>query len=172
MKKRWIFVTLLVLLCALFAGCKANEQLELYVLPQAKVSDNMSATALAALAKEQGRKVLTGKDFSGVDWENQRFALLPQASTSVSVVDEQFGGCSLLKSTGEDVFVWVLGKRALYLGGFRKGSGTLGEQRQPYIVDDERYIFSIEGEGGKNDPRFNKKLYAYFSKAGLLKSEL
>lgn len=171
MKRVWL-AFLLILLCLLAAGCRAKGEVELYILPADKVSDNISPTGLAKLVKEQGRKALSGKDFAGVDWENQRFAVLSQASQSVSVVDGQTGGCSLLKSTGEDVFVWVLGNKALYSGGFQKGSTTIGAQRYPYIADDERYIFIIEGDGSNRDPRFNKKLYNYFSRAGLLKSEL
>lgn len=169
--KRVCLAFLLILLCLLSAGC-GEQELALYILPAEKVSENISPTGLAKLVKEQGRKAVSGSDFAGVDWENQRFAVLPQASQSVSVVDGQTGGCSLLKSTGEDVFVWVLGNKALYAGGFQKGSATIGAQRYPYIADDERYIFAIEGDGSNRDPRFNKKLYNYFSSAGLLKSEL
>ncbi len=172
MKKRWIFLLMALLCCILTAGCEKNEELALYILPQAKIRENMPSASLAKLAKEQGRKALTGKDFEGVDWEAQRFAVLPQASASVSATNEQTGGCSLLKTTGEDVFVWVLGERALYMGGFQKGKSSVGEQRKPYILDRERYIFSIEGDGGENDLRFNKKLYDYFSKAGLMKTEI
>ena len=172
MKKRWIFFLVALLCCILTVGCETSGELELFVLPQEKVRENMSPSALSKLAKEQGRKALTGKDFSGVDWERQRFAVLPEASTSVSATNEQAGGCSLLKTTGEDVFVWVLGDKALYMGGFQKGKSSVGEQRVPYILDRERYIFSIEGDSGENDLRFNKKLYDYFSKAGLMKTEI
>ncbi len=169
--KKLIWVLILCLCLGLLAGCGGEQELGLYILPAARINENMSASELGALALESGRKALSGKDFAGVDWENQLFSILPEASPSVSVVTPQSGGSSLLKSTGEDVFVWVLGKKALYVGGFRKGSGTIGAQRTPYIVDRERYIFAIVGDG-EQDARFDKKLYGYFYSAGLIKSEL
>lgn len=171
MKKAAIWI--LICLClGMLSGCGGQQEVALYVLPAAKVSENMSPSELGALALESGRKALSGKDFAGVDWENQLFAVSPEALPSVSVVTPQSGGSSLLKSTGEDVFVWVSGKKALYVGGFQKGNATIGAQRYPYIADRERYVFAIVGDGSTEDARFNKKLYSYFYSAGLIKSEL
>ena len=170
--KRLIPLVLLCLCLGLCVGCADREEPALYVLPAGKVNENMSASELGRLALESGRKALSGKDFAGVDWENQLFCLNPDASPSVSVVTAESGGSSILKSTGEDVFVWVMGKKALYLGGFQKGNATLGAQRSPYIADRERYVFAIVGDGSAQDTRFNKKLYSYFYSAGLIKSEL
>lgn len=171
MKKLW-GVVILCLCLGIITGCGKRQELGLYILPQAKINENMSASELGALALESGRKALSGEDFAGVDWENQLFSLRTEASPSVSVVTAESGGSSLLKSTGEDVFVWVLNKKALYVGGFRKGSGTIGAQRHPYIVDRERYTFSIVGDGSKQDKRFDKKLYNYFYSNGLIKTEI
>ena len=171
MKKRWLCLLLLIGML-LPAGCSKRAVPVLYVLPAAKVSENMSASELGAMALESGRRVLSGEDIAGVVWAEQLFAVLPEASPSVSVVTPASGGSSLLKSTGEDVFVWVQGKKALYAGGFQKGSGTLGAQRYPYIADRERYVFAIVGDGGAGDERYNKSLYQWFYSAGLIKSEL
>ncbi len=170
--KKTIWLLILCLCLGLLSGCGGAQEPQLYILPADKVSDNLSASELGALALESGRKALSGKDFAGVDWENQLFAIRPEASASVSVVTPQSGGSSLLKSTGADVFVWVMGKKALYVGGFQKGSGTIGEQRYPYIADRERYLFAIVGDGSAKDTRFNTKLYSYFYSEGLIKSEL
>jgi hypothetical protein len=153
-------------------GCSSKETPVLYVLPAAKVSENMSVSELVAAALESGRRVLSGEGIAGVVWEEQLFAVLPKASQSDSVVTPASGGSSILKSTGEDVFVWVQGKKALYAGGFQKGTGTLGAQRYPYIADRERYVFAIVGDGSARDARFNKSLYQWFYSAGLIKSEL
>lgn len=170
--KKAVWVILLCICLGLCAGCSGGEEPALYVLPASKISENMSASELGKLALESGRKALSGKDLTGVDWENQLFAVSPESSPSVSVVTPVTGGSSILKSTGEDVFVWVMGKKALYVGGFQKGSATIGAQRYPYIADRERYVFAIVGDTSAQDIRFNKKLYSYFYSAGLIKSEL
>lgn len=170
MKKIGILSALVLMLC-LLASCAGRQQLVLYTLSADKIDGTASPTEIAKLAQSEGRVAFTGEQFAGVDWSAQRFAVLPAASQSVSAITPESGGCALLKTRGDDIFVWVLNGKPVYMGGFTKGVGSTSTQRTPYITDDERYIFAVCATGDK-DPRFDKKLYNYFSKAGLLRSEL
>ncbi len=171
--KRVLVWMAIVLSCLSLVACKGEQDLALYVLSEQHISDSMSDKEIGALALEKGRQVLSGNDIYGVDWENQRYRVRPEALPSVSSLTAESGGSALLKATDKDVFIWVLNKRAVYVGGFPLGVGTVKEQRVPYIVDEERYIFKIvtDDKYGE-DKRFDKKLYSYFESKDLLKSEL
>ncbi len=172
MKNRWI-ARLLIVVVLFCAGCKGQGELQLYILPADGVKDGMSAAEIGRLASQNGRLALSGSDFVGVDWEHQYFALDPKAVPSVSTVTAESGGCSLLKTTDQDVFVWVLDGKALYVGGFAMGVSNPDTPRSPIIKDKERYVFSIVAdERYGQDKRFNKALYRWFYEAGLIKSEL
>lgn len=170
MKRVGLIAICVLLLCSL-CGC-GEQTLGLYVLPADSISDVMTAGEIADVVQEKGRLALDGSDFAGVDWENQCYAVKAEASASVSVITAQSGGSSILKTTDSDVFVWMLSGKVLYVGGFEKGSASVSAQKDPYIKDKERYIFSIETVSSEGDKRFNDKLYNYFYKQGLIKSEL
>ena len=169
--KRVGLIAICILLLGSLCGC-GEQTLGLYILPADSISEGMTAGEIAEIAGEQGRLALSGSDFAGVDWENQCYAVKSEASASVSVISPESGGSSILKTTDSDVFVWVLNGKVLYVGGFEKGSASVLPQQDPYIKDKERYIFSIETLEQQSDKRFNSKLYNYFYKQGLLKSEL
>lgn len=165
-------IAIALILCCLLALCACGkEELALYILPGEQVGENLSATELGSHAKKQGRLALKGEDFAGVDWEQQRFALRPEAVASVSTVTAESGGSSLLKTTDKDVFVWVLGGKALYYGGFKMGISNPDTPKDMRLSDKERYMFSIDHISGK-DRRFDKNLYKWFYNHGLIKSEL
>ena len=170
MKKGACILCLICLMC-LLVGCAGKGELGLYVLNAEQVRENMSAGEIGKLALKDGRLALTGEDFAGVDWQQQRFALRPEAVPSVSVLTPESGGSSLLKTTDKEVFVWVLDGKALYVGGFPMGISNPATPRSPLLRDQERYVFAIEHKNGE-DKRFNKSLYRYFSDHGLLKIEL
>ncbi|MBR5782819.1 MAG: hypothetical protein IKY33_01170 [Clostridia bacterium] len=163
----------LLLLCLLvLGGCTGEQTLELYILPAERVNEQtMTDAEIGKVALQEGRLALRGEDFSGVDWEQQMFAVKSEASVSVSVVTSEHGGSSLLKTTGDDLFVWMLDGKAVYVGGFERGTSSVTSQRSPYIKDRERYIFSVLSIG-EGDIRFNKKLYSYFHSHDLIKSQL
>ncbi len=172
MKRAVVLVMVGICLLSLCA-CGGKGALGLYILSAEQVKDSMSAREIGALAAQEGRLALNGQDFVGVDWENQYFAVDAKAVPSVSTVTAEHGGCSLLKTTDEDVFVWVLNGKALYVGGFEMGSSNPATPRSPYIQDKERYTFAIAADDRYGeDLRFNKALYNWFYKAGLIKSEL
>ena len=166
-----IAVTVLICLFIL-CGCAKEQTLELYIVPVDRVSESgMTEAQIGKIALEEGRLALRGEDLAGVDWQRQRFAVRPEASQSVSVVTAESGGCSLLKTTDKDLFVWMLNGKAVYAGGFERGSASVTPQRDPCIVDSERYIFEITSLVVP-DRRYDKRLYDYFHSHDLIKSEL
>lgn len=171
MKKLIGFLCLLLCVCACCA-CSGKGELGLYILAADQMGDSMSAGELGKLALQSGRLALRGTDFTGVDWERQYFAVKPEAVQSVSTVTAESGGSSLLKTTDKDIFVWVLDGKALYAGGFIMGTSNPAEPKDPCLKDMERYSFSIETDGSGEDKRFNKSLYRWFYRQGLIKSEL
>ena len=171
MKKFVGFLCLLLCLCSLCA-CSGKGELGLYILAADQVGDGLSAGELGKLALQSGRLALSGSDFTGVDWERQYFAVRPEAVQSVSTVTAESGGSSLLKTTDKEIFVWVLDGKALYVGGFIMGTSNPAEPKDPYLKDKERYCFAIETNGSGEDQRFNKSLYQWFYRQGLIKSEL
>ena len=169
--KRYILLLAAVLL--LLCGCAKNDTLYLYILPADSVQDNMSDGEIASLAASEGRLAMTGDDFSGVVWESQLFELKKDAVPSVGTTSAESGGSALLKTTDSDVFVWVLGGKTVYVGGFARGQSNADSVRVPYIEDSGRYTFVLKTDDRYgDDKRFNKRLYRYFHDAGLLKSEI
>ncbi len=162
---------LLAALALLLCGCSKNDTLYLYVLPQREVSADMSDAEIASLARRIGRLALEGEDLVGVQWDTQRFEIagdLPAGAAS-----SESGGSALLKTTDGDLFVWILGGRPVYVGGFARGGSNAATPRVPYIVDDGRRIFRVETDDRYGrDLRFDTKLYRYFEKRGLLRTEL
>lgn len=162
---------LLFLSALLLGGCAATAEPEMYILPANRVGDHLSPTQLGRLARDEGRLALRGSDLNGVDWEHQEFSVKPELVPSVSTISPQGGGCSLLKTTDKDVFVWVQGNQALYVGGFPMGISNPSPPRQTCLRDKERYVFTITSTA-TNDPRFQKSMYRWFSARGLIKSTL
>lgn len=166
-------ISLLFIALFLCTGCHKQATLELYVISADSVSEQTSNSDIASLALKEGRKVLSGEDFAGVDWEHQYFELKPDAVPSVGVVTAESGGSALLKTTDKDLFVWLLNGKAIYVGGFQMGNSNASTPRTPFIADKNRYVFEIRTDDKYGaDKRFDKKLYAWFSDAGLLKSEI
>ena len=102
--------TVLIMLCALLfcSGCARSQTLSLYILSRDSITDSMSDSEIAAAARQNGRVALTGDDFAGVMWEEQRFQVKAQAVPSVGTTTAESGGSALLKTDGEDVFVWMV----------------------------------------------------------------
>lgn len=166
-----LFLVLLMLCCLPLCACSDQGELGLYVLPAAQVGEHLSAGQLGSLAEKQGRLALHGSDFVGVDWEHQVFAVRPEAAPSLSTLTAESGGCSLLKTTDKDVFVWVKNGKALYYGGFPKGVSNPNAPYDPILKDQDRYRFAIVS-AATEDKRFNKVLYQWFYAQGLIKGNL
>ena len=167
--------TFFIMLCALLlcSGCARSQTLSLYILSRDNITDSMSDSEIAAAARQNGRVALTGDDFAGVMWEEQRFQVKAQAVPSVGTTTAESGGSALLKTDGEGGFVWMVNDRVVYVGGFVQGVGTAGSQRVPFIKDSGRTSFTIQTDDRYGeDIRFNKTLYRFFQNAGLLKSEI
>lgn len=167
-----LFLLILFILGLSAVGCADRQTVDLYIIPADRITDGASLSDIKTVAEKKGRIAFTLEDFSGVDWENQRFAIRPEASPSISTVTRESGGSALLKSTGDDRFLWVVNGKAVYLGGFTVGIGSTTPKLSPTLVDTERYIFEIRTDETQSDVRFNKTLYHAFYSASLIKSEL
>ena len=169
--KKTVFCFLFAAFLLVASGCSHQDALYLYVLPRSAVSADMSDADIAAHALKSGRLALEGSDLTGVQWDTQRYEI--REDTPVGSGSAETGGSALLKTTDADLFVWVLNGRAVYAGGFAPGSSSAATPRVPFIRDENRRIFRIETDDryGK-DRRFDRRLYGFFERQGLLRTEL
>lgn len=157
----------------LLSACSSvkKSDLKMYVVKRSALPASLTGAQVVSAVEKEGRLAFDGDDIEGYNWQTHYVTLKPSAVPSLGRVTAESGGSAIFKVSDEYALVMTVGKRLVYVAGFKNGVKNPDVPLQPSVEDVDGTSFKITFDpryATGEDPRSSSFLYSFLQDHGML----